>query len=208
MKNLLDFITKASINFNNKYDYSMFIYKNANTPSYIVCPEHGAYKQTAYKHINSVTGCPKCSIRNSAINKTKDTSEFIQKAHSIHGNKYDYSKTNYVAAKLKVIISCNEHGDFEQLAAGHIAGYGCKHCSSYGKGRTKSNTKCTLYYFNIAGTNCHKIGITSLNINKRYRTLVQRNLINIVFIKEYSTGDEAYNIEQYIIKTQRLSKAK
>ena len=37
---------------------------------------------------------------------TSKTEQFITKAKHIHGNKYDYSKVNYINAKTKVIISC------------------------------------------------------------------------------------------------------
>jgi hypothetical protein len=39
---------------------------------------------------------------------------FIPIATKIHNGKYDYSKSVYVKAKEKVIITCPIHGDFEQ----------------------------------------------------------------------------------------------
>ena len=46
----------------------------------------------------------------------------------IHGNKYDYSKVEYVRNDVKVIITCPKHGDFKQKPMSHLAGQGCKHC--------------------------------------------------------------------------------
>lgn len=44
---------------------------------------------------------------------SKYTTElFIQKAIQVHGNKYDYSKIEYINAKTKIIIICKEHGEF------------------------------------------------------------------------------------------------
>jgi len=40
------------------------------------------------------------------------TEQFIEKARAIHGDKYDYSKVEYVNAKTKVCIVCKEHGEF------------------------------------------------------------------------------------------------
>ena len=37
-----------------------------------------------------------------------NTQEFIEKARAIHGDKYDYSKVEYVNAKTKVCIICPE----------------------------------------------------------------------------------------------------
>ena len=55
--------------------------------------------------------------------------EFIEKAKQIHGDKYDYSKTNYIKAFSKVCIICPEHGEFWQLPIVHLRGCGCKKCS-------------------------------------------------------------------------------
>lgn len=44
--------------------------------------------------------------------KKLTTEEFIERARKIHGNKYDYSKVNYVNAKTKVCIICPIHGEF------------------------------------------------------------------------------------------------
>jgi len=53
---------------------------------------------------------------------------FIQKAKSVHGNKYDYSETNYVNSQLKVIIICKKHGKFLQTPNSHLNGTNCKKC--------------------------------------------------------------------------------
>ena len=56
------------------------------------------------------------------------TEEFIQKAKAIHGDKYDYSKVEYVNAKTKVCIICSRHGEFLQRPSEHLRGYGCFAC--------------------------------------------------------------------------------
>ena len=38
-----------------------------------------------------------------------DTEKFIKKSIQIWKNKYDYSKTEYIDSKTKVIIICKEH---------------------------------------------------------------------------------------------------
>ena len=57
------------------------------------------------------------------------TKDFIVKAIKVHGDKYDYSKVVYRGAKVKIIIICPIHGDFEQLPTNHLAGSGCSPCS-------------------------------------------------------------------------------
>lgn len=55
--------------------------------------------------------------------------EFVERAEKVHGNKYDYSKTEYVNARTKVCIICPEHGEFEQKPDHHLAGRGCPVCA-------------------------------------------------------------------------------
>ena len=55
-----DFIKNAREIHGDKYDYSKFIYVNANTEGRIVCPIHGEFLQTPYLHVNRKHGCPKC----------------------------------------------------------------------------------------------------------------------------------------------------
>ena len=55
--------------------------------------------------------------------------EFIERAKMVHGDKYDYSKTEYVNAKTKVCIICPKHGEFWQLPHSHLSGSGCPICN-------------------------------------------------------------------------------
>ena len=68
--------------------------------------------------------------------KKLTTDSFIEKAIKIHGNKYDYSKVEYIKSKLKIIIICEEHGEFEQTPSHHLLGKSCKFCSGW-----KSNSQ-------------------------------------------------------------------
>lgn len=58
------------------------------------------------------------------------TEEFIEKARKIHGDKYDYSKVEYVNSKTKVKIICPVHGEFEQTPNSHLMGHGCGKCKA------------------------------------------------------------------------------
>lgn len=53
---------------------------------------------------------------------------FIEKAKQAHGNKYDYSKVDYINNKTKVCIICPEHGEFWQRPDEHLKGRGCPYC--------------------------------------------------------------------------------
>lgn len=56
------------------------------------------------------------------------TEEFIERAKVVHGDRYDYSKVEFVNATTKVSIICKEHGEFRQSPKKHLSGQGCVKC--------------------------------------------------------------------------------
>lgn len=65
--------------------------------------------------------------------KYKTTEQFVIQAKSVQGDKYDYSKVNYVGAFDKVCIVCSEHGDFWQMPNNHLHGAKCPQCAQIEK---------------------------------------------------------------------------
>ena len=63
------------------------------------------------------------------MSKKLTTSEFIEKAISIHGEKYEYTLVKYRTAHDKVKIQCSKHGIFEQKPYSHTRGIGCNDCA-------------------------------------------------------------------------------
>lgn len=59
--------------------------------------------------------------------------DFINKARIIHGDKYDYSKVNYMGSENKVCIVCPKHGEFWQTPHRHLMGDKCPKCGSKAK---------------------------------------------------------------------------
>lgn len=55
--------------------------------------------------------------------------EFVLRAQSVHGDRYDYSAVEYKDNKTKVRILCPEHGEFLQDPSNHFAGKGCPACA-------------------------------------------------------------------------------
>lgn len=66
------------------------------------------------------------------------TESFIEKAFMVHGDKYDYSKVNYVDFKTKIEIICPIHGSFWPTPARFLAGSNCQKCSN------KNNADVTI----------------------------------------------------------------
>ena len=118
-----EFIARSREVHGYKYDYSKTVYVDSFTKVCIICPEHGEFWQLPSNHMNGVK-CIKCAGR-----QRSNTEEFIAKARKIHGDKYDYSKVEYVNSKTPVTIICPEHGEFKQLPSMHLNGRGCKICA-------------------------------------------------------------------------------
>jgi hypothetical protein len=57
---LKEFIDKANIIHNYKYDYNKVNYTNSYTKVEIVCPKHGSFLQKPGEHLHSKAGCPIC----------------------------------------------------------------------------------------------------------------------------------------------------
>lgn len=62
------------------------------------------------------------------MSKKVTTKDFINRGREIHGDKYDYSRTVYIAAIQHVTILCPIHGEFQQRPVNHLMGRGCPHC--------------------------------------------------------------------------------
>jgi hypothetical protein len=117
------FIVKCENKFGNQYDYSMSDYIDSKTKIDILCNKHNIiFKQTPAEHLRGKLACNLCT-RNPKVN----SDFFINKAKSIHGDKYDYSKTIYVDSTTKVKIICKQHGVFEMLPNNHYK-QNCPNC--------------------------------------------------------------------------------
>ena len=64
------------------------------------------------------------------MTKEKRYQLFIEQAIKLHGNKFDYSKSDYVKQKTPIQIKCPIHGEFYQTPEKHIAknSKGCPEC--------------------------------------------------------------------------------
>ena len=126
---VVEFVERATNVHNSKYDYSKVDYKSALTKVTIICPEHGDFDQTPSCHINNKQGCPSCGS-----NKKVTVAEFVERAKKKHdtlSTSYNYSKVlSFKSTTTKVEIICNLHGPFFMTPKLHMAGQGCKKCSS------------------------------------------------------------------------------
>lgn len=75
------------------------------------------------------------------MSKQKTLEEFLKKAKSIHGEKYDYSLSCYSTAFNKIKIICKIHGIFEQRPHDHLRPRGCPKCANLIRAEKTGNSK-------------------------------------------------------------------
>ena len=149
-----------------------------------------------------------------AVNKT----EYWKNKYNIeevHNYKYDYSKTEYKGAHVKMTIICPEHGEFLQHPFAHVRGHGCWECCKKeikgGHGglnlvtaeRKKDeweNQQAYLYYIkmNSETENFYKIGITTQDLQRRFRNMTSYSyeILNYVTTNLY----EAVKLERSVLE--------
>lgn len=91
-----------------------------------ICPNDPKHKwKNTVKAISLGFGCRKCSTRKFYAS----TNDWIEEAIKVHGDKFDYSKVNYINSDTKVDIICRIHGVFSQAPCEHLMGKGCPFCA-------------------------------------------------------------------------------
>ena len=127
---LSKFIKKAKKLHGNKYDYSKVEFIDLYTKVCVICPIHGEFWIIPRNHLNvtNPSGCIKCGRAKVANEQMLGNETFIENSKKIHGDKYDYSKVEYVNSHTKVKIICPIHGEFEQRPNNHLQGQGCPIC--------------------------------------------------------------------------------
>lgn len=131
-----EFIQRAREVHGDRYDYSKVVYKGKRHKIEIVCPVHGSFWTTPQTHVRCKSICSKCDdiLHSARLSLTQE--EFLQKAITIHGDRYDYSETVYNPNYRKIKIICKRHGVFYQPAHNHLIGCGCQKCNK-SKGELK-----------------------------------------------------------------------
>ncbi len=123
------FLSNAKKVHGERYDYSKTHCFNATDKLEITCLIHGPFEQIANQHLKG-HGCPSCNFDQMAKDRTMGKELFIYKAKEIFGDKYDYSKVNYVNGQKNVIVVCQTHGGFEVTPNNHLSKKsGCPICN-------------------------------------------------------------------------------
>lgn len=135
------FIQKANTVHNNSYDYSKVTFENLHEYITVICKNHN-YEFTceANSHLKGWGFCPKCSEENKdriyapvlgkyVIKSLITTEEIIQRFKKVHGDKFNYSKVNYIHSDEPVIVICQRNHEFLTTVYNHeTLKAGCKTC--------------------------------------------------------------------------------
>lgn len=155
-----EFVQKAREVHGDAYDYSKVVMNGTNNKVDIICPRHGVFQQTPNKHLSG-HGCnhPECvQERRAKLRGAKSaddskpggghhggkpamtTGAFVQQAVALYGDKYDYSMSNVVSRKQKVLVKCNACGTvFEMSPDNHLRGQGCTNRDCLNSRRVATN---------------------------------------------------------------------
>ena len=125
-KTTSQFVDDAQKVHGDRFDYSEVEYVNTHKPVRIKCRQCGVvFLQEPASHLVG-HGCPNCGKQQ--LKRRMSQEVFIVKCRAVHGNRYDYSRTEYRDMRTKVLIVCPRHGEFWQRAQSHILGNGCPKC--------------------------------------------------------------------------------
>lgn len=133
------FIERAAQKFGGLFEYDQSSFKHYKSPVRITCPHHGLFEQTPDKHLQSLTGCPKCGVEKRAKQRTKPTSfeEAKQLVQRFEGRIV--LKSLPTGRKKTLLCYCSDHhSEFpttkERLA---IAKHACPRCAQQAKDDAK-----------------------------------------------------------------------
>lgn len=125
-----DFVKKANEIHSNKYSYNKNSFVNFKSKTEIKCSNHGIFFQRVNAHIGG-QGCPLCGRERTTASCLFDVRDFVNKAKTVHGDRYDYSDVIYKKTLEKVTIICKKHGPFNQTPNNHThKKAGCPACNA------------------------------------------------------------------------------
>lgn len=149
------------------------------------------------------------------MSKRKTTVQFIEQAKTIHGDKYDYSKTNYINYNEKVCITCFEHGDFWQSPSGHLHGQGCPKCGKLNRIKKRTFTKETfLKKFKDLYGDTYDYDFSEFDVNKTIKIFCKKHQcwftqnvwhhLNGHRCKLCAKGGSKYTTEDFVIRAKEV----
>lgn len=131
---LEEYLEKAREFHGDKYDYSNVKYKSLDDKIVIKCREHGEFEMRAINHIlkdGKAQGCRECRLRKRGEKQRSGRADsIVADFRKVHGDRYDYSKSDYRGLHVDMKITCRVHGVFMARPSNHLSGTNCPSCYS------------------------------------------------------------------------------
>ena len=173
-----DFIRRGMEKYNGKHTYEKTDVNNRdeNGKVIVTCKKHGDFKINPVRYLHD-RGCPMCGRERMSTLQAKTREKFIEDAKKKHGDRYDYSKVEYVNEHTQVIIICSKHGEFKLTPNAHLSGRGCQNCAMENMRIKNTSTKEEFVkkateahngkytYDKFVYVNCHAHGIITCPIH-------------------------------------------
>lgn len=130
---LTEMINRANTLHGDKYDYSQFEYTTWNNKGTIVCPKHGPFSMSPRWHIEKQLRCSKCTKEEPRRSIYTTPHEYFNTCRTIHGDRYDYSVSEFRGTKNPITIICKVHGPFslKRAYAHTLNKSGCAKCAQF-----------------------------------------------------------------------------
>jgi very-short-patch-repair endonuclease len=124
-----EFIRLSNIAHNNKYDYSLSVYKNAKTKIEIICPIHGSFNQLPNNHKDKKVGCPKCANDEFSNNRKLDSGVILSRLDTTN---YVFDIDDYKNVSTKIKVFCKKHETYFEQYPKHLFNgiLGCIKCNN------------------------------------------------------------------------------
>ena len=121
----------------SNFFFSINEYKNSKSIVTLSCSNHGNFEYSVSELLRDrvkilCKGCKKENDRKQGLKSA------LAKFKEVHGERYGYSKINYINNNHKISIICKDHETFLQTPKNHKKGKGCPKCnSSIGENRVR-----------------------------------------------------------------------
>lgn len=66
---------------------------------------------------------------------------FVERAIAVYGDRFDFSKTEYINSRTKVCVICPKHGEFWTNPKDFLYGHACPYCANEKRGREVIDTR-------------------------------------------------------------------
>lgn len=136
-------------------------YSGAHSRASMQCFEHGAFDVLVTNYRKEKANCPKCRyLKTSSSCKKREPIYLERVMRALDGSQYKFVSwsDDFIGAKSKVLLSCDNHGEFSVYYGNLLVGAGCPKCAGYG---FQSSYSGFVYILESLDKSSIKVGISN-----------------------------------------------